>query len=264
MSWALIAGGSKGIGLCIAEALAKRGYNLVLVARNQTELSLAKESLEKNFNTRVEVLSCDLASPESAGIIFDWCSARHLEINVLCNAAGMGGSKDFPDLPLNDLRAMVRVNFESTIALSFKFVPYLKINAPSYILNVGSLAGFAPIPIKNVYASTKSAVHFFSYSLRYMLKADGISVSCLCPGPVFTKPSIEKETISQLGWLGKRMSVKSSVVGELAVQGMLGHKMIIVPGKLASLISYLLRIFPRQFLAYIFYSFRKKGVLNSA
>jgi short-subunit dehydrogenase len=258
MSWALIAGGSRGIGFSIAEALAKRQYNLVLVARNQTELISAKNRLEKFFKIKVEILPCDLSIAESADIIFEWCGANSLEINVLCNAAGMGGSKDFPELPLKDLRTMIRTNIESTMALCFSLIPLLKLNQPSFILNIGSLAGFSPIPIKNVYSSTKSAIHFFSYSLRSLLKSDNISVSCLCPGPVFTKPSIEKETIDQLGWIGRQMAVDTGTVGELAVRGMLSHKMLIVPGKFAKLVSYLLRILPAQLLTHLIYSGRKK------
>jgi uncharacterized protein len=263
MSWALIAGGSKGIGFSVAQALAKRKYNLALVARNPDELLAAKNNLEDSFNIEAETLVCDLSSTESAGLIYNWCSTKGFEVNVLCNAAGMGGSKDFLELSADDLRAMIRTNLESTIALSLSLIPTLKKNAPAYILNIGSLAGFSPIPSKNVYSSTKSAIHFFSYSLRQLLKPNNISVSCLCPGPVFTKPSIEKETINQLGWAGKKMAVKVSDIGELAIRGMLAHKMLIVPGKFAFLISWLLRILPNRFLSYTFYSFQKKNSNNS-
>src|SRR5882762_5489965 len=109
MSWALIAGGSKGIGLSIAEALAKRKYNLLLVARNQDELTKAKNDLEKRFNIYVEILSCDLSISESSETIYDWCTNKNVDIKILCNAAGMGGPKDFPELPLNDLRTMIRL-----------------------------------------------------------------------------------------------------------------------------------------------------------
>jgi short-subunit dehydrogenase len=262
MSWALIAGGSKGIGFSVAQALAKRKYNLALVARNPDELLAAKNNLEDSFNIKAETLVCDLSSAESAGLIYNWCSTKGLEVNVLCNAAGMGGSKDFLELSADDLRAMIRTNLESTIALSLSLIPTLKKNAPAYILNIGSLAGFSPIPSKSVYSSTKSAILFFSYSLRQLLKPDNISISCLCPGPVFTKPSIEKETINQLGRTGKLMAVKVSVVGELAVQGMFDHKMIVVPGKFSSLISYLLRIIPNRLLSHIFYSHQKKNTVN--
>ena len=258
MSWALVAGGSKGIGFSIAEALARRKYNLLLVARNHDDLLYAKTILEKNFNIEVETLTCDLSLTESSIKIRDWCTDEKFKINVLCNVAGSGGSGDFPELPVKDVSTLLRTNLESTITLSSILIPQLKANAPSYIMNVGSLAGFAPILIKSVYASAKSAVHSFSYSLRYLIKPNNISVSCLCPGPVFTKPSIENETVNQMGWLGKHMAIQSGMVGELAVRGMLRRKMIIVPGKLARLISYILRILPDQFIAFLIYSFRKQ------
>jgi short-subunit dehydrogenase len=257
VSWALIAGGSKGIGFSIAKALAKRKYNVLLIARNYEDLINAKINLQNKFKIQVEVLSCDLSLSGSSKIIFDWCSHKNFEIKILCNAAGMGGSKDFPELPLDDLRTMIRLNLESVMALCFTFIPLLKQTSRSFILNIGSMAGFAPIPIKSVYASTKSSIISFSYSLKYLLKENNISVSCVCPGPVFTKPSIEMETIKQLGWPGKMMAVESDKAGECAVQGMLKGKMIIIPGKLAKLISYLLRIIPHRFTAHIFYAYRK-------
>ena len=258
MSWALVAGGSKGIGFGIAEALARRKYNLLLVARNQDDLLQAKYLLEKKFEIEVETYDCDLSLEESSIKIRDWCNDKRFKINILCNVAGSGGSGDFPELPVKDVSRLLRTNLESTISLSSILIPHLKANAPSYILNVGSLAGFAPVLIKSVYASAKSAVHSFSHSLRYILKPDKISVSCLCPGPVFTKPSIANETMKQMGWLGKHMAMDAGPVGELAVRGLLRKKMIIVPGKLATLISYVLRILPDQFIAYLIYSFRKQ------
>src|ERR1700752_1745103 len=125
---------------------------------------------------------------------------------------------------------MVRLNVESCMALSLLLLPLLEKNAPAYILNVASMAGFAPIPIKNMYSATKSAVIFFSYSLRYQLKDKNISVSCLAPGPVYTKPEIVQETKKQLGGLGNKMAVPVKKVGEIAVRKTLRGKMMIVPG----------------------------------
>jgi short-subunit dehydrogenase len=258
MSWALIAGGGKGIGYSVAEALARRKYDLMLVARSVQELTEAEIKLEKNFDIQVEILSCDLSLSESAALISDWCMAKSHDLKIICYAAGLGGSKDFPELPWNDLRTMVRTNLESAIALISTLIPVLEKNAPSYIMTISSLAGFAPFPMKNVYAATKSALISFSYSLRYNLKERNISVSCLCPGPVFTKPSIEQETIKQLGWIGKQMAVSPTLAGELAVRGMFRHKMIIVPGKLAKIVSFLLRVLPHRLIAGTIYSFRKQ------
>jgi len=247
--YALIAGGSKGIGYGIAEALAKRHYNLVLIARHRDTLDYAKHKLEKEYNVRVTVLVYDLAKEESAKQIAQWCMEHHIRLKMLCNVAGLGGSNDYLTLPLDSLRYMVRLNVESCMGLSLTLLPLLEKNAPSCILNVSSMAGFAPIPEKNMYSATKSAILFFSYSLRYQLKGKHISVSCLCPGPVFTKPEIVKVTKEKLGWIGMKMGMTPHKVGEVAVRKTLKKRMIIVPGTIAKVFSGVLRVLPRRWAA---------------
>jgi uncharacterized protein len=251
--FALVAGGSKGIGYSIAEALAKRHYNLILIARHEGPLKNAKETFEQKYNVQVEILMYDLSLNNSAEKIGRWCTARNIPLKVLCNVVGLGGDKDFPELTLDSLRYMVNLNVSSAMAMTYTFIPLLEKNSPSYILNVGSLAGFAPIPTKNIYASTKSAVIFFSYGLRYQLKKKKISVSCLTPGPVFTKPQIKTETRRTLGWFGLRMAVPVERVGELAVRKTLRRKMIIVPGTLAKVSSFIIRTLPKRMVARIYY-----------
>ena len=257
LSYALIAGGSKGIGYSIAEALAKRDYNLILIARNLDSLVAAKNKLEAAYPIHVEILAKDLAFESTATEIATWCTEKNIHLKMLCNVAGLGGEHDYLSLPLDSLRYMVRLNLESVMALTFTLLPLLEKNTPAYILNVASMAGFAPIPIKNLYAATKSAVISFSYSLRYQLKDKNISVSCLCPGPVFTKPSIVKYTKEKLGNLGMKMAVPVKKVGEVAVKKTLHGKMIIVPGGLSKTISGIVRFFPRRWIAWFYYRFTK-------
>jgi short-subunit dehydrogenase len=250
--YALIAGGSKGIGFAIAEALAKRHYNLILIARHLDSLLAAKNNLENSYHIHVEVLTYDLAKEESATEIAQWCISRDIHLKMLCNVAGAGGTMDYLSLSLDSLRYMVRLNVESCMALSLTLLPLLEKNAPSHILNVASMAGFAPIPVKNMYSATKSAIIFFSYSLYYQLKDKNISVSCLAPGPVFTKPSIIKDTKEKLGWFGMKMAVPPKKVGEIAVRQTLRGKLMIVPGFLAKLSSSLIRILPRRTITAIY------------
>jgi uncharacterized protein len=257
MPYALIAGGSKGIGFAIAEALAKRNYNLILIARNQDSLIVAKNKLEAAYPIHVEILAKDLAFESTATEIATWCTDKNIQLKMLCNVAGLGGEHDYLTLPLDSLRYMVRLNLESVMALTLTLLPLLEKNAPSYILNVASMAGFAPIPIKNLYAATKSAVVSFSYSLRYQLKEKNISVSCLAPGPVFTKPSIKKYTKEKLGALGMKMAVPVQIVGEVAVKKTLKGKMIIIPGTLSKTLSVVVRFFPRRWVAWFYYRFSK-------
>jgi uncharacterized protein len=257
-SYALVAGGSKGIGFAIAEALAKRNYNLVLIARGPDTLAIAKTRLEKKYQIKVETLSYDLSLESSAPAIADWCKKKNLKLKVLCNVAGLGGQDDYLKLSLDSVRYMVNLNVESGVALTMLLIPLLEQNAPSYILNVASLAGLAPIPSKNIYAATKAAVIYFSYGLRYQLKRKDIKVSCLAPGPVFTRPAIKRETARTLGWIGLQMAVTPERVGEVAVKRTLRGRMLIIPGTLAKLSSVMIRILPRRVAAGIYYGVDKK------
>ena len=250
--YALVAGGSKGIGYGIAEALAKRKFNLVLIARDLDTLKKVKQILETDYKITVDILSYDLSKDESITAVTEYCIKRNLPLKMLCNVAGIGGSKDYLKLSLDSLRYMVDLNIKSAMSLSLTLLPLLERNAPSYILNVGSMAGFAPIPQKNMYSSTKAAVTFFSYSLRQQLKDKEISVSCLAPGPVFTKPEIIEDTKKRLGFIGKMMAVSPHRVGEIAVKKTLSGKMIIVPGTLAKIFSGVLRLLPRAWAAGIY------------
>ena len=250
--YALIAGGSKGIGYAIAEALARRGYNLILIARHMDSLISAKNKLEYDYHVHVEVLAYDLSFYDAATDIAKWCTDRNIPLKMLCNVAGFGGSKDYLSLPLDSLRYMINLNIGSAMALTLTLLPLLEKNAPSFILNVGSMAGFAPIPVKNLYSATKSAVVFFSYSLSYQLKEKNISVSVLCPGPVFTKPEIVEDTKKKLGWFGSLMAVPPEKVGEIAVSETLDHKMVIVPGTVSKITAFLIRILPRQMITNIY------------
>ena len=258
LPYALIAGGSKGIGYAIAEALAKRRYNLILVARHTDSLVAVKKELESVYRIHVEILKLDLAKDETAGIIAKWCTDRNIPLKVLCNVAGLGGVKDYLSLPADTLRYMIDLNLGSEVILCNALLPLLEKNAPSYILNVASMAGLAPIPMKNLYSATKSATVFFSYSLRYQLKNKNISVSCLCPGPVFTKPEILKDTKEKLGWIGMKMAVPPKRVGEVAIRKTLKKRMIITPGTLAKTKSVALRILPKRLTAAIYWKLGNK------
>jgi uncharacterized protein len=250
--WALISGGSKGIGYGIATALARRNYNLILIARHAEELNNAKNKLELAFSIQVEILALDMSKEDSSAIVESWCTEKNLPLKMVCNVSGIGGSADYLSSSITDSLYMLRLNTEPAVSLIYYLLPVLKKNQPSFILNVSSMAGFAPISIKNIYSATKSAMIFFSYSLRYQLQKENISVSCLCPGPVFTKPSIEKETIKKLGWFGKQMAVTPEKIGEIAVDRTLKKALIIVPGFLAKTISVIIRSLPMRWIAYLY------------
>jgi uncharacterized protein len=251
MSRALITGGSKGIGASIAEALARRKIDLLLVARNGKDLNEIKGRLEEEYKVTVMTMSCDLSEAGAGEKLTAWIVDKNLDI--FCHVAGMGGAKDFNELSLDELRIMIRTNFEIGVELCWRMAPILKKNVPAHILLVASMAGFAPIPQKAVYSATKSALYFFSRSLDEILRKDGVKVSCLSPGPVFTKSSIQEETVRQLGKMGQWMALSPAEIGEYTVKKMLSGRMLIVPGRLNRVLSFLMRSLPHRPLAKLFY-----------
>jgi short-subunit dehydrogenase len=253
IDYALIAGGSRGIGYSIAEALAKRGWNLILVARHTDDLEQAKAKLESNYKVHVDILAKDLSKEETPAEIASWCDQKQIPLRMLCNVAGFGGARDYLQLPADTIRYMLRLNLESGVMLTYALLPLLERNAKSYLLNVASMAGMGPMPSKNIYSATKAGVMYFSYSLRYQLKKKGISVSCLAPGPVYTKQEVINTTHKEMGKrLGDWIEVPPARVGEIAVRRTLKGRMVIVPGTVAAISSSMIRILPRRWAAALY------------
>ncbi len=258
--FALVAGGSKGIGYAIAEALAKRKYNLVLIARGVPALQEAQQKLQSAYGIQVEIISQDLSKDDAAKKLRHWCEQNQLPLKMLCNVAGLGGDKDMGELSTDSLRYMIRLNLENPVALTNELLPLLEKNRPAYILNVASMAGLTPSPPKNIYAATKSGVLYFGYGLKYDLKKHnkGITVSTLAPGPVYTKPQIVKTTRKQLGKFGDWMAVPPARVGEVAVKRTLKGRTLIIPGGWSHLISVGLRALPSRWAAAIYSKLEKE------
>jgi uncharacterized protein len=126
MQYALVSGGSKGIGYGVATALAKRGFNLILVARNTEALETAKKKLESEYPINVEILSFDLALEDAAAAIGKWCNEKEIPLKMLCNVTGIGGDKDYLSIPLADSGYMFRLNTEPAINLSYHLLSLLK------------------------------------------------------------------------------------------------------------------------------------------
>lgn len=185
-NYALVTGASAGIGKAIAFELAKRKINLLLVALPNTGLSEVANAITSNYDVDARVFECDLTEPDAVQRIQQWAVVPGIAIRVLVNNAGVGSQHAFEETPEALMQTMLKLNNQATVMMTHYILPELKRNAPSYMLNLGSLASFMAIPGKSVYSATKSFVYSFSRSLRLELKPYGVSVSCLCPGATST------------------------------------------------------------------------------
>lgn len=241
---ALVTGTSSGIGQDIARNLAKRGYDLILVARREERLLELAQELEKAFSVKCLVLACDLTAREQLdgllGRAESWLSEGRA-LSVLVNNAGSGVWAYFDKQGADIAQRDIDLNVTALTTLSSQFVQIAKAHKqPSYILNVASVAGILPTPRYAVYSSTKAFVMRLSELVAYELRDTNVSVTCVCPGGVLTE-FMDHSGQNLKGELGM---MKSDVVADQAVKAMFKGKLFLVPGLLNKL-STLVRFLPR-------------------
>jgi len=229
-STCLITGASSGIGLEIARALAKRGQNLVLVARRVERLESLASELSDEFGVRVEVLGCDVSDPAARAEVPDRVAQFGLTVELLVNNAGFGTAGKFVDLDPEREVGMVRVNVEAVTALCSTFVPPMVNRGRGAVLNVASTIAFQPIPGQAGYAATKAYVLSFTQALHTELHGTGVTATALCPGPVKTEFMDEPGMEESASALPKPMWLDPAEVAEAGVRGVENGDGIVVPG----------------------------------
>jgi len=246
-SYALITGASKGIGRAMAFSLARRNYNLLLVARSENELNMLKDLLAEKFKVIVEVLAIDLAGQGAAFKVADWVKSNSFPVSVLINNAGYGLWGSFGDLNLDQQINMIQLNINTLVELTYHILPVLKNQKRSYILNVSSTAAYQAVPTLALYAASKTFVLSFTRALRYELKSSPVSVTCLCPGPVDTGFA-ERAGLNALSKMAQAFNMKPEEVAEIAIKGMLKGKAEIIPGVTNIISAFATRLLPKSII----------------
>lgn len=229
MTYALITGASGGIGLCLARELAKRKINLLLVARNESNLISACSNLKKEFGIDTEYLSVDLSEASATKAITNWLEQKSYSVNILINNAGYGIWGTVEATPFNELNNMMQLNMNAVVNLCHALLPELKKHPKSYILNVASTAAYQAVPTLATYAATKAFVVLFTRGLRMELKGTNISVTCLSPGATSTN-FIDRAGMNSMKERAEKFSMKPEPVSQIAIDGMFKGKAEILPG----------------------------------
>jgi uncharacterized protein len=184
--YALVTGSSRGIGRYFAFGLARRSWDVILVARTQDRLEQVASELTSAFGVRAETIAMDLTAAGAPGELARQLAARKLDVDMLVNNAGIGKQGEFMRLSLEDQSTMIRLNALALLELTHHLLPPMIARRRGTIINVSSTAGFQPMPYVAVYAATKSFVTSFSMALAEELRASGVRVVTLCPGPTRT------------------------------------------------------------------------------
>ncbi|MBS1667435.1 MAG: SDR family oxidoreductase [Bacteroidetes bacterium] len=243
MSYALITGASKGIGKAIAEELASRGYDILLVARSQELLAQTASAISTKHQVKTDFLATDLSAENAALQVFNWCTERKYSITVLVNNAGYGLSGPMEKYSVEENRNMMQLNMIVPTMLCQLFLPMLKLQTKAYIMNIASSAAYQAVPYLSIYSASKSFVLNFSRGLHQELKNTNISVTCISPGATDTDFVVR----AQIGEKGLKtasnVNMSPSEVAKIAVNGMLAGKTEVITGlvnKLGAFAAWLL------------------------
>ncbi|CAH0480911.1 unnamed protein product [Peronospora belbahrii] len=225
--YALITGASYGIGREMSYLLSEQKYSLVLAARSETLLERMRAEIELvNRPTEVLVCVCDLATTEGIAKLIKFVKDKQLVIDILVNNVGASFNRDFTMLKEKEVDELMTLNMQVMVKLTHSILPQMVDRKIGRILNISSMAGAAPIPTAALYSSSKAFVTSFSQALSYELRSTGVTVLCLCPGPVATNfsktASIDKACMTLPG-----LTADAKETAKIALKAMFNGEVLI-------------------------------------
>ena len=239
----LITGASMGIGKAMAIECAGRKHNILIVALPGIEIEITAKEIRDKFHVEVQTLAIDLSGKEAPERVYCWCLENKYNVNFLINNAGIAGTASFQESEPDYSDVRILVNVRALVLLTRYFIPMLKQHEKAYILNIGSLSAYFPIPFKAVYSASKAFVLQFSKALRLELKNTGISVSVVCPNGVHTNEGTF-ERIKAHGLMGRLTQISSTDLAKIAIKGVYNRKAVIIPKFINRLLLVLKKFIP--------------------
>ena len=215
---AVITGATSGLGAEFARALAERGYNVVLAARDKERLQAKAEELSSRYSVAAEVLPADLATRDGVGDVA--ARVARPDVAVLVNNAGYGLKNDFHANPAQTEVDHLNVLVQAPLLLSHAAVNSMLERGGGRIINVASVAGFIP---RGTYSAAKAWVINFSRWANLHYASRGISVTAVCPGFVHTefhaRMQMDKTLYPKWMWLEADRVVREGLADAFAGKG---------------------------------------------
>jgi short-subunit dehydrogenase len=184
--YALVTGGTSGIGYELARLLAQDKHNLIIVARDENELARVADEFEQNFGVDVITISKDLFNPENAFSLYDEVEDLGVKVEILINDAGQGQYGEFKDTDIRRELDIINLNISSLVVLTKLYLKEMVIRGHGRIMNLSSIASKTPGPWQSVYHGTKAFVQSFTEAIRSEVKNTGVTITALLPGATDT------------------------------------------------------------------------------
>ncbi len=204
-NYAVVTGGTSGIGYELAKLLAADGYNLILVARTEDDLAEVANEIRQRFVVEVVTIACDLFNIKNAFRLYEDIRSRNLPINILINDAGQGQYGEFIETDILRELDIINLNISSLVVLTKLFLQDMVQRGNGKIMNVSSIASKVPGPWQSVYHGTKAFVQSFTEAINSEVKEKGIVVTALLPGATdtdfFNKAEMNASKVVQDGKL---------------------------------------------------------------
>lgn len=185
--WAVVTGASAGLGVEFARQLAKKGYDVVLVARRRDRMQKLAHELESSFGVKTLILEVDLSVPGASTGLLRALGDHGVNPDVLVNNAGVGLHGLALEQSVERTIQMVQLNVVALTELTLGVASMMVARGSGKILNVSSTASFQPNPYVAAYGATKAFVTSFSVALAHELAPRGVRVLAHCPGPTRTE-----------------------------------------------------------------------------
>ncbi|QKF50138.1 SDR family NAD(P)-dependent oxidoreductase [Pseudomonas graminis] len=226
--YAMVTGASSGIGLAMAEALARRGRNLILVARHREMLESIAIEFTQRFGVEVLFRACDLGEPlRLSGFLLELEEGSR-SIDLLVNCAGIGNSGPFLAQEWAQEQDLLDLNVLALTRLCHTVGNLMAVQGGGQILNVASIMGFQPGPWMSTYAASKAYVLHFSEGLREELHKTGVKISVLCPGP--TRTAFFRTAQLDAGKFTHDRHMTAEEVALYTVRALDKNRAVIIPG----------------------------------
>jgi 3-oxoacyl-[acyl-carrier protein] reductase len=182
---AIVTGGSRGIGLAVAEALLKAGANVAITGRDEAQLETARAHLSRAGDARLEVVRADVRSASDAEMAVATTVERLGGLDVLINNAGIGIFRDVTTMDESSWNDVIGTNLSGVFFFCRAAIPHLR-RRGGWIINISSLAGKNPFATGAAYCASKAGLNAFTEVLMQEVRHDNIRVSCVMPGSVAT------------------------------------------------------------------------------